>query len=381
MHILILPSWYYDIHGKGGGIFFKEQAQALARWGEVKVGLLYGQFDWHQPLRPVERADQQDGFLTVRANAFALPKVTQWGLRFWMWRYDQLLGSYLKKAGLPDLIHAHSWVGGLAAKHLKSKYKIPYLVTEHLSAFLNETITSRQKKWCQLAFDQAAAVIAVSEGLKTSIAHYTDNGNVSVLPNMVDTAFFTISSTDYYSDTLRLLSIGDPWFTKGLDLLIEAVGIASQKVSWKIELLLGDEIPNRSTLQELASSYGIRDRVQFIGRLSRMEVRKAMQSTDIYVSASRLETFGVTMVEALSCGKPVIATRTAGASDIFREAPEFGQMVPVGDVQALARAIVNIGSQKHVYDGEALRAHAIQHFSQAAIVPKLINRYKSVLQL
>ena len=77
--------------------------------------------------------------------------------------------------------------------------------------------------------------------------------------------------------------------------------------------------------------------VEFPGLLNREEVRNIIQESHVVVSSSIIETFGVTLIEGMSCGKPVIATRSGGPEEFVT--PEVGILIPTDDITALANAM------------------------------------------
>jgi teichuronic acid biosynthesis glycosyltransferase TuaC len=89
-----------------------------------------------------------------------------------------------------------------------------------------------------------------------------------------------------------------------------------------------------------------------------------------------VETFGVALVEALSCGLPVVATRCGGPDDIVE--PSQGVLVPPGDVDALAKACLGMRAGWSGYDRTQIRQRCVERFGEAAIVGRLDEVYRRV---
>jgi glycosyltransferase involved in cell wall biosynthesis len=103
------------------------------------------------------------------------------------------------------------------------------------------------------------------------------------------------------------------------------------------------------------------------------------EDTDILVVTSqRCETFGNVVVEALASGVPVVATRCGGPEDIV--ADEVGRLVPIGDPDALARAIREVWEQRDGFPPERLARYARERFSQERIAAQLIALYEEILR-
>ena len=340
--------------------------------------MIYARLDYRQPLKGVFRFDTGDGFPLFRLNRFAFPRLNASLNRAWVEQYEKLYAAYRAECGKPDLIHAHRWSAGSAAMAIARRENIPYVVTEHLSAFIRGDLAARHIRVLREVFDKAAAVVAVSRGLREKMEKYTSNERLLVIPNLVDTDFFVpaMPAEQKKSDTFRLISIGDPWYTKGVDLLIGALQRAGEKGGRRLELRLGDEIPDRAVPERLIRQYGLAGQVIFTGKLTREEVRREVQRSDLYVSGSRWESFGLTMAEAMSCGVPVVATRTCGATDIVSE--DSGLLVPREDPDALAAAILDMASGRWRRPPEKIRQEAVRRFGKEVVTAQLRALYRSV---
>jgi L-malate glycosyltransferase len=377
MQVLVIPSWYYSAENPVSGIFFKEQAQALAALKEVEVGLMYGKFDWRESLFSQVSSDRTDGFLTVRGKAWAPPKVTRLGLQIWLFRYLSLFEAYRKRAGLPELIHAHSWVAGLAARSVSMRYDIPYILSEHLSSVNEGKLSARQSRFARLAYQDAAALTAVSQQMADKMVELVPNRSVFVVPNSVDTMFFQPKSKLRVKPSV-LLSIGDPWHKKGHDISVKALSLLRQK-GCHFELWLGDKIPGRRALIKMIEAEGVSGQVKFLGLLTREQVREVMQKADIYISASRVEPFGVTIIEALCSGLPVIATKTAGGLDIIGDQEELGALVAIDEEDELSEAILELTNRYDSFDPTYMHSTTAGKFSQGAVALQTLDVYKEVL--
>lgn len=344
----------------------------------VKVGMIYARLDYRQPLRSVSRFDTTHGFPLFRLNQFALPNAHPVLTHWWIKRFERLYTQYRNEFGRPDLIHVHCWSAGRVARVIARREGIPYLVTEHLSSFLREDLLPQQGRAARQVFDEAAAVVAVSEGLAKQLRKYTDNPRLIVIPNIVDTDFFDIPAQKYSNEVFQLSSIGDPWHTKGYDILLEALHLFKQNTGYPFHLKLGDRIPGRADLLKIIEKYDLSSQVSFLGRLSREKVRAIMQQSDVYISASRWETFGLTMAEAMACGTPVVATKTAGALDVVDQ--HTGILVPKEDPFALADAVTIIFHKRLIFDAEEIRTYVLHRFGKEVVTEALKKLYTSILE-
>ncbi len=124
---------------------------------------------------------------------------------------------------------------------------------------------------------------------------------------------------------------------KGFDLLLRAyVELAERHPD--VSLVIGGDGPDRSAAESLASELGIASRVTFAGRLDRPAVLAAMSSAEIFIMPSRVEPFGIVILEAWRSGTAVVATSRGGPREFIRDGLD-GVLVDPFDTHALAFSI------------------------------------------
>jgi glycosyltransferase involved in cell wall biosynthesis len=127
---------------------------------------------------------------------------------------------------------------------------------------------------------------------------------------------------------------------KAIDVLIQAVArLAPEDPSLKL-VLVGDG-PLRKSLEELAGALGVRERIEFLGAQGRAEVVELLHGCEVFVLPSRSEPFGIALVEALACRKPVVATRVGGIPEIIEDGRN-GLLVEPDNSGALAEALMRV---------------------------------------
>ncbi|WP_020539072.1 glycosyltransferase [Lewinella cohaerens] len=382
MDICFLPAWFYDIENKGGGLFFREQAIAIQSVAErcsifyPALGFSYlGKENWEE--------QTSEEVTTFKYQGFCFPKRLT-NLQFlYNYKIKKAFSLFLasRKGRLPDLIHAHSLWGAYAALIIKREWGIPFVYTEHLGKWTAATYSLPRHQLQQLLaiVKTANLVTAVSNTLAQRMRGICSTESILVTPNMVDTDFFTplASTDDKQPYTFHIISIGDPWYTKGLDLLIEAVGIAQQQTKVRLQLTLVDNIPKRQQLYPLIKKHQLENQVKFAGRLERDVLRGLLQQQDVLVSASRRESFGLTMIEAMACGVPVIATKTAGALDIIQ--PKNGTLIDINNSHALADGILALLRRPNSSPPQELAAYAHHKYGRQAFCERWLHHYETIL--
>ena len=173
-----------------------------------------------------------------------------------------------------------------------------------------------------------------------------------------------------------LLSIGRLVPYKGYSYLIAAM----KHLPNDCHLLLVGEGPLRVELEAQIASEGLQDRITLAGRLSDEDVAACFGACDLFVLSSRLKTeaFGIVQIEAMSCGKPVVATRIPGSGVAWVNADGVsGRNAAPEDAEDLARAIREVLRDKDRYS-EGAKQRYVQCFRREEMIQKTITVYDSI---
>lgn len=143
-------------------------------------------------------------------------------------------------------------------------------------------------------------------------------------------------------------------------------------------VLIGDG-PERSVAEWLAHDLGIQNRVHFLGKQDR--VHELLALADLLLMPSEMESFGLVALEAMACKVPSIATRVGGVSELVDDG-ETGLLFPVGDVDAMARAAVELLRDRPRLNTmrETARRTAQKRFCSTLVVPHYVRFYEQILQ-
>ena len=386
MHVLVLPSWYPTTERPQNGLYFVDQAAALARAG-LRVGVLYPELQSlrHGSLRRLRRKHFQYAFHTERG----LPTLRQYGwnvlwrspLRFDLriWMAERLARRYVARMGIPDVVHAHSarWAAAAAAR-IGTWLSRPYVVTEHFSGFRRGILSARERRLAREGFGQAAAVLAVSASLRGVLetTGMVPGGRIQVVPNMVDDALFTRPPAPREAAPFRFFALGHlhPW--KGYHVLLDAFHRAFADAP-HVRLTIGGDGPEAERLQRQARRQGLAGRVTFCGAMTRPAVRDALWASNAFVHSSFQETFGVVLIEAMATGLPVIATACGGPEELVT--PASGALVPPRDPEALAREMRGLVDAYDTYDPAAIHRYTVEQFGTRAVAARLVAIYRQAI--
>lgn len=384
MNIVIIPAFFQTKNRPTLGSFFLDQAKALKRAGH-EVTILYCDTysvkcvkEWFAYQE--EAASQIQGIQIYREKSFCPMKHGMEGHKEAFAKgIERLWEKHMENQSV-DIIHAHCCVwAGYAARKLSEKVKLPYVLTEHATLFQlhKNEISHANKKVIAEVFQKASKVICVSSAFAKLLAEYTTD--IEVIGNVVDCEQFKVS--EQKNDGCRFLTVcymeeEAQLYKKGMDILIKAwAKIAPQYP--KARLVVGGGGKAAEKVVEWTKEYQVEDSVEFLGALNREQVIEQMQLCDCFVLPSRYETFGVVYVEAMACGKPVIAVANGGPDDFVHDfngiliQPEQEEEL----VQAFEKMINTLGQQDSPYQPERIASYVEEKFSYRAIAEQLEEIY------
>ena len=383
MHILHLPSWYSTPDKPWRGMFVRDQALALTAAG-LKAGVAFVE------RRSLSRfnglnlavshfqtvARYEDDIPTVRMKGWSTFAQTVPGSLLWSRLMRRLAESYATVYGVPDLIHGHAalW-GGHAAMLASRTLDRPYVVTEHSSTVLTSDLNPSMRQHAADIYRNAAAVIAVSRSLKTSVDAVAGTPVAEVVPNAVDSDYFTLSPARRKGAPFTFLAVCDLVSYKRVDLLIRAFARLNVRRP-KTRLVIAGAGKDGRKLRALARLLAPEQAIQFTGALPRWQVRQWLREADALALCSDCETFGVVLIEAMATGIPVIATRSGGPEDIVT--PDTGILVERDDSDALLRGMLEL--HRRSFDPWAIRENVRRRFGYPVIASRLFAVYQRLLR-
>ena len=388
MNIVIIPAFFQTKSRKTLGSFFLEQARALQQKGH-KVTILYCDTysikcvkDWFAYSE--EKSEIIEGIQIYRNRCFCPLKHGIEGHRKAFANGIQKLYDQYMKGNKPDIIHAHCCVwAGYAAMKLSGQIGVPYVVTEHATLFQlhRDEISAGNNAIIQQVYQKAARVICVSRAFARLIESYRTD--IDVVGNVVNCDIFIPPKVSIKHNEIRFLTVcymeeEAQLYKKGMDILIQS-WTEVVKENTNVKLVIGGGGKAAQKVVDWTKEYHVTDSVEFLGTLNREQVVEQMQMCDCFVLPSRYETFGVVYIEAMACGKPVIAVANGGPDDFVKD---FNGMLIKPDVEELTGAINKMIKRLKVYDyynEEEISSYIKNLFSYDSIAGKLLEVYKSIL--
>lgn len=382
--IVVLTSWYPSREAPLNGIFVQEQAQELSRLYNVVIVALQI-VSWRTIIRQrqlLTTVVENRGPLTVYRLYFRPPALAR-HVALWYWlaakQIELAFRTVLQTTGKPDLLHAHVVLpAGYFAVQLGRTYDIKVVLTEHSGPFSVHLDTEVKRKLVQQTLLRCDRVVAVSPALAKQISAFTPQIVPSVVSNLIRTKFFQPSplKRSISIAPIRFLLVGLLTEVKGVSHLLKA----AQRLKWKgyenFQLVIGGEGPLRLSLEQMAKDGGLDKQCKFLGHLNREQTRNEMQQCDVLILASLHETFGIVLVEAMACGKPVIATRCGGPDSIVTQ--ETGILVEPANSEELAVAMASFIEGQYQFSPERIRRYAVENFGEDVFLRNITQVYQTV---
>jgi glycosyltransferase involved in cell wall biosynthesis len=333
MHILIINSEYPPIGG-GAGNASANVARCLATLGHI-VTVLTARFD-DQP-----RLETRDGVTIYRISALRRRQDRSTAFEQLTFIASASFHSLsLIRQNRPNATLAFFGLpSGAVAWLLKKLYRIPYIVSLRggdVPGFRPYDFKLFHKiaaPFLRIIWHQADSVIANSNGLRDLALAFDSAIEIPIIPNGVDGNLYKNDAREWAP--AKIFSVGRIVHQKGLDLGLRALA-QLKDLDWHWNIA-GDG-PQLDALRSLAVELGLSERVTFLGWQSRSELTQWYHRSNLFLFPSRHEGMPNAVLEAMSSGLPVVATRIAGSEELVVD-NETGLLVPTENTDMLRDAL------------------------------------------
>lgn len=289
----------------------------------------------------------------------------------------------------PDVVNGHTPVPYMADMAARASYRtgVPFVLTCHdiiaqsglysvLSAIYFMAFGNRTFKLTSQFIANSPQTAEKFGGLKRK---YGDK--LTIVPPGVDSAVFhPQKKTPSYDKVILFAAQLYKPARKGLDVLIKAMPQVLKEVS-DVRLQVLGPGPQES-YQQLAASLGVAENISFLGGVETALMPDYYNKADVFVlpSCKKLEGFGMTLLEAQACQRPVVGTKVGGIPSAVLDG-ETGLLVPSGEAEPLAEAIIRLLSDEKLAAKLAANGHrrAKAEFSWQKITAATVEVYKKAL--
>jgi glycosyltransferase involved in cell wall biosynthesis/phosphoheptose isomerase len=265
-----------------------------------------------------------------------------------------------------DIVHANFWMSGLVAAEVKRALGIPFVITFHALGRVRRQHQGDADRFPDARFEIEDRIVAEADHIIAEAPqdeedlirlYNADPAKISIIPCGFDpTELWPISkalarvSLGLPPDIPVVLQLGRIVPRKGIDTVIRAFArlIAVHQRMAHLLIVGGDSDdpdpganPELGRLQRIAAEESVAHLVTFVGRRGREALKYYYSAADIFVTAPWYEPFGITPVEAMACGTPVIGTNVGGIKFTVRDG-ETGYLTRPNDPDALAERLAHL---------------------------------------
>lgn len=303
-----------------------------------------------------------------------------------------------------QLIHANFFMSGLVAAELKTLLDIPFTVTFHALGHIRQLYQGNNDKFpperTRIEKEVAAAadwVIAECPQDKSDlIEHYEVSADkIVIIPCGFSAEEFYPVDKKHAREILQLsanepiiLQLGRMVPRKGVDNVVKALGQIKQKGKHVNLVIVGGEsehpdpkqCPEVNRLHTIAVENGVDEHVHFAGRKKRDMLKYYYAAADIFITTPWYEPFGITPLEAMACGTPVIGANVGGIKYSVVDG-ETGALVKPNEPLALADKIEELISDENKLKNLSQNAinRVNKHFTWAKVASKVGALYQQII--
>jgi len=304
--------------------------------------------------------------------------------------HDLALAAKMAEVGREqklDLFHVHyaipHAITGFLAQQMLGDQPPKLITTLHGTDI---TLVGQDRTFFEITrfgIEKSQGVTAVSEFLKRMTVEQFEVGeDIEVIPNFVDLSVYCQARA--YKDPSAFAPAGAKILLhisnfRPVKRVLDVIRIFERVIrEVPAVLLMVGEGPERASAQALARRLGIDDRMRFLGRQDHIEELTGI--ADVFLLPSELESFGLSALEAMASGVPVIGSDAGGLPEVVKHT-ETGFVLPVGDVEGMAaRTIEILKDDEHARElGQAGRRRAASLFGAERVVSQYERFYETVL--
>lgn len=237
--------------------------------------------------------------------------------------------------------------------------------------------------------NQATAVAVTGQAMARQVRQFTDRP-VHITPFGIDTERFSPGAKTEKGGSAPIVigTVKSLETTYGIDILLQAFArlvvaltSADPATARRLTLKIYGSGSQAQVLRTMATELGIADRTHFLGHIAHGEVPAALRDLDVYVALSRMDSFGVAILEACACGIPVVVSDADGPAEIVADG-STGYVVPRLDVDAAAARLRQLVLDPALRQrlGSDGRAHVQMHYSWQTSLDSMLGAYQNTLR-
>lgn len=372
-NILFISSWFPNKVEQSNGNFVQRHAEAVSLKHHVEI--LHSIGDFHQKEKYLIDDQIVNGIKTVIVYYRNSKNPLQ---NFYRRMKAYKIGfSRMQK---PDLVHANVLHNSMFfAVYLKNKLNIPFVISEHWTAYQENASDAHGNLWRFFAkwiANQSSAVLPVSENLKKGLIALGVKKPIHVISNVVNTDVFKLNNEVKKDEVFTFLHVSSLVKRKNPDKII----VAAKKLfdaGYKFHLKIGGS--DFKHLEKQIIDLSASDYISTFGLLPLSGVAEKMQQSHALILFSENETQGCVLVEANACGIPVISSKVGGVPEFVNE--KTGVLVEKNNVEDLYLAMEKVLLHQVNFESpEILHQQIKEKYSPEKIAEAFSEVYEFVLK-
>jgi D-inositol-3-phosphate glycosyltransferase len=264
----------------------------------------------------------------------------------YMGAFAEWIAAEWRTDWLPDVAHAHFWMSGLATVTAGQACNVPVVQTFHALGSVKRRYqgAADTSPTHRIAYERALGrtvdrvIVQCQDEIRELVQLGVPRQRMTLVPSGVNTERFRPDGpAEARSQRPRILSVGRLVERKGFEDLIRAMVAVPGSECVIVGGQRGDD-PYARKLRRLAQRCRVGDRVRLVGAVAAADMPRWYRSADVLAAAPWYEPFGLTPLEAMACGVPVVATAVGGLTDTVVDGIT-GDLVPARDPRALGVAL------------------------------------------
>lgn len=391
--VLIVPAWYPTINDPKWGTFIKEQMEMVQDVFDFRIAV--GSIQGVTPKRMVKNWLQYRNFLHVSSYAddyIQTPIVYAWkfqwnrhlsknlDLKQYSWIYNQVSHYFqeiIDSGWKPDIIHFQSLTDfSVIMADIAEKNQIPFILTEHnLYPFNQHDFWTNKRK---SLYDRADKVLCVSHHvLRYLLLQNCNIKSFAIVGNYLNNV--VIGKEKQNINKTNILFIASHPYCKDIDIFLKSIMLLKGKIfSFNVNLVgFSSDSSFGRDINKLIDKYAISDIITIRGHKNRDVIGNEYSSSNLLVSTSYSETFGLCVAEAILNGIPVVTTDSGGVREFVNESN--GIVVPIREPELLAHAIQQVIENSNNYNPIQMSQEIAEKYGYDSFRKLIIEQYTSVL--
>lgn len=376
--ILVFPSWWPTIEYPLSGSFVLDQTLALKKkYNNPIVVVLFSD----KPQNWI--IDDSLDFLIINVRNYIPARLGKLFLRLkrslYIYKFSSAVDKYLKQKRLtPEYAIVQSILGNLFLHNsYLAKSGIPYIIIEHYTTFEK----AGEKIFTPYSNLQDAKSFVANANFrfgvsKTFAKKYSNyfNAQFSHLYNPINNLFFQKEITKHKNQKFTFINIGGGTDNRKRPFFI-LEGLKSA-FDFKVKLIFVAKDGLEDRLKEYANSIGFKHELEFYPKISKNELTDLFDQSHVLISASELESFGLTIIEANARGLPTICSKSGGPQEIVT--PQTGVLFDVDDAEGFEKGLKYIYENYQKFNSKEIVNYAEENFSEEIYASNILTELNKV---